>query len=308
MRTAALTLLCSVAFTMVTKAQRFSLLPQVGFENSRTLVSYNDASSFSPLGVKFSPQASLRFAYATRQGHGFFLGISSIRNSVSYEFTDPETGMSAFKANSGDMKIGFEGGYQFNTRKIQFRPAKAASISSRTSESSSGKRCGSYTRSSCRSSSAYSSRCGSSARKSTAKQSWMRIQPSVGIGFLPTSNPGITTKSQNGQTTYEYEAGNWKTALLAGAGFEFGKNNSRLFTVSLNYFKGLGNLDKQTLTTVSGTKTTTTTLSSKVSGWNLRVGIPFTLGGSNNSSRQKTEKKKADCMQYRIQYRCRTTM
>lgn len=307
MRTAALTLLCSVAFTMVTKAQRFSLLPQVGFENSRTLVSYNDASGFSPIGIKFSPQASLRLAYATHKGHGFFFGINSIRNSVSYEFSDPETGMSSFKANSGDMKIGFEGGYQFNTRKIQFRPSRA-STSSRTAESSSGKRCGSYTRTSCRSSSAYSSRCGSSDRKSTAKQSWVRIQPSVGMGFLPTSTSGIVTKTRNGQTTYEYEAGNWKTAMLAGAGFEFGKNNTRLFTVSLNYFKGLGNLDKQTLTTVSGTKTTTTTLSSKVSGWNLRVGIPFTLGGSNNSSRQMTEKKKADCMQYRIQYRCRTTM
>ena len=83
---------------------------------------------------------------------------------------------------------------------------------------------------------------------------------------MPSVSNGLSSKMQSGQTRYEYTAGDWRTALLAGAGFEFGKGNARLFTVSLNYFKGLGNLDDESMTTTNGTKTTTTTLSSKDSG------------------------------------------
>ena len=92
MRTAALTLLSFVAFTLAAKAQKFSLLPQVGFENSKTKILYNNHPSFSPSGVVFSPQAALQLNYKMKSGHGAYLGAASSRSTVSFSFTDPETG------------------------------------------------------------------------------------------------------------------------------------------------------------------------------------------------------------------------
>ena len=84
-------------------------------------------------------------------------------------------------------------------------------------------------------------------------------------------------KTEGGQTTYEYRAGNWNTAFTAGMGFEFGRNKQRLMNVSVNYFTGIGNMGKQTITATSGTKTSVANLESSASGWNMRIGIPFTL-------------------------------
>ncbi len=140
------------------------------------------------------------------------------------------------------------------------------------------------------------------------KGSWVRLQPSVGMGFIPSVKTDVITKMQNGQTTYEYRAGNWNTALVTGMGFEFGRNNTRLFTLSVNYFKGIGNLDKQTISTITGTKTLTTELQSNVSGWNMRIGVPFTLGAKKPAIKQQAVKKieqpKPKCGQYKIMYRC----
>ena len=133
----------------------------------------------------------------------------------------------------------------------------------------------------------------------------MRIQPSLGLAYIPSVKNDIVTKTQGGQTTYQYNAGNWKTALVTGAGFEFGKNSQRLFTVSINYFNAIGNLEKQTLTTVSDGKTSVTNLQSDVSGWNMRVGIPFTLSKKSGAKQKQQQKSYKDCGQYKIEYRCR---
>lgn len=322
MRTALLTGLFAVC-GFAASAQ-LSLVPQVGFENSRTNISYNDLSEFSPLGVKFSPQASLRMDYKFKKGHGPFLGISSSRSLVSYSFTDPEYGMNIYTANAGDMQFRLEGGYQYSTKPIFFNKNKSNQNSSRSYHNSyksqnTKKSCGSeYTsRSSCgkAKTESYSSRCGSSskANQNLAKKEkgpWMKIQPSIGMAYIPSAMTDVVAKTQGGQTVYEYQAGNWKTGLIAGAGFEFGKNSHRLFTVNINYFNGIGNLDKQTLTTVSSGKTTTTYLQSDVSGWNMRIGIPFTLSKNpaKQKSEQKTQKSESKCGQYKAEYkiRCRT--
>ncbi|HEX5651728.1 MAG TPA: hypothetical protein VFX58_01560 [Chitinophagaceae bacterium] len=316
MRTAAFTLVFFVACYSAAKAQRFTILPQVGFENSRTSIQYNEGDQFSPLGVKFSPQASLRLNYASKPGHGFFLGASSSRSVVSFSFTDPETGMNNFSATTGDMQIRLEGGYLFNSKPVYFNKAKSAN--SKSSTSSAKKSCGTSSfnsSSSCQKSSTASySRCGSSQSKAKQavttknKGSWLRIQPSLGMAFIPAVQSDMITKTSASQSTYEYRAGNWRTAVTAGAGFEFGNNSNRLFTISINYLKGLGNLDDVTLNTVSGTKSVTTVLSSKTSGWNLRAGIPFSLSKSKQSVQRKSSYKNPACQQYRIQYRCRKTI
>ena len=306
MRTAALILLFFVAFGYAAKSQRFSLLPQVGFENSKTKVSYN-GSSFAPLGVKFSPQASLRLNYASKPGHGFFVGLATSRSTVSFSFTDPETGMNNFAATTGNMQVRLEGGYQFNSKPIPLGKSKQTASNSKSNSQSTGKSGNhSYSGHSCCHRS-YSS-CGSSNKNKESRKSkgtWVRIQPSIGMGYIPFVQNDVVTKSQGGQTVYEYRAGNWNTALLAGAGFEFGKKNARLFTVSFNYFKGLGNLGSETISSQSGPKTVTTTLQSSVSGWDMRIGIPFTLKKSSPKNKKtESHQYKSPCGQYRVIYRC----
>ena len=317
MRTAALTFLSFVAFGYAAKAQKFSLLPQVGFENSKTTIQYNNSSSFAPAGVVFSPQVSLQFAYKSKPGHGVFLGASSSRSTVPFSFTNAETGRENYKTISGKMQVRLEGGYQFSSKPIYFKRQNSTAVKQDGSKPESYQvteknNCSSYSyRSSCMKKKTDANGSSDPAKLKLPdinRGTWVRLQPSVGMGLIPSVKTDVVTKMQNGQTTYEYRAGNWNTALVTGMGLEFGKNNTRLFTLSVNYFKGIGNLDKQTISTVTGTKTLTTQLQSDVSGWNMRMGIPFTLGAKKPAMKQQAVKKieqtKPKCGQYKIMYRC----
>ncbi|MDP4261018.1 MAG: hypothetical protein Q8941_00690 [Bacteroidota bacterium] len=298
MRTAAVVFLCFVASGYAAKSQKFSLLPQVGFENSKTNINYNHLGSFSPMGVKFSPQASLRLVYTSKHGNGFFLGAASSRSVVNFTFTDPETGMNNFTTTSGNMQVRLEGGYQFSSRPISLgnkKQTQAKNETTKHSASCSGWHC---RRRNC---------SGNNKAQTSFSRKWVRIQPSIGMGFIPGVKTDVVTKTQNGQTSYEYRAGNWNTALIAGTGFEFGRKSTRLFTVSVNYFKGLGNLGNQSIYSGAGAKSITTNLQSSVAGWNMKVGIPFTLGSKNSPARHR----RPECQQYRpatgqyrISYRC----
>ncbi|HEX2629634.1 MAG TPA: hypothetical protein VHM26_11495 [Chitinophagaceae bacterium] len=297
MRTAALCFLF-VAGGLAANAQRFSILPQVGFENSKTNINYNDLSSFAPEGVKFSPQASLRLNYSSKQGHGFFVGVASSRTTVLFSFADPETGMNQFASAAGNMQLRFEGGYQFNSKPIGLHKSSktnSSTIATRPEVRKSNK---------CNKGNDGWAGCGANrSSKKTKSNSWMRIQPSIGMGYNPFTATDVVSTTKNGQTVTEYRAGNWNTALVVGTGVEFGRGKDRLFTVSINYFKGLGNLDQQDMILTSGTKTVHTTLDSKVSGWNMRVGIPFTLA-KNNTLKHKNKPAQRSCGQSRIIYRC----
>jgi hypothetical protein len=291
MRAAVITLLCFLASVYTVNAQKFSLLPQVGFENSKTNISYNNLSSFSPAGIAFSPQASLRLTYTSKHGDGFFLGVASSAAIINFGFTDPQNGMNNFSATGGNMQLRLEGGYQFNSKPISLNNKK------QTTAKSSGARSGA---------------CLHCCRRNNAKQSplngrkgsWVRIQPSIGMGYIPFTKTDVVTTTANGLTSYEYRAGNLNTALIAGTGFEFGRNNARLFTVSINYMKGIGNLGNQTITSSAEGKSITTNLQSSVSAWSLKVGIPFTLGSKNSSSSFKKGKspQHRPCMRYRSFY------
>ena len=317
MRKAALTLVTFVAFGYAAKAQKFSLLPQVGFENSVTTIRYNNQPSFSPSGIIFSPQVGLHFNYTSKPGHGVFLGAASSRSIVPFSFTDPENGMNNYKVTTGNMQLRFEGGYQFSSKPFYFKKPGTKAVNPMEKSITGKKTCGSFSyRSHCMKNKTTNSRSASTDKQkpsvqSSNKGSWVRLQPSVGMGFIPAVKKDVVTRIQGGQTSYEYRAGNWNTALMTGMGFEFGKNKTRLFTVSVNYFKGIGNLNTQTISTVTGTKTLTTQLQSSVSGWNMRIGVPFTFGPKKPAIKQQTEKinqqHKSNCGQYRLMYRCNKT-
>jgi hypothetical protein len=259
----------------------------------------------------------LQFTYKSKPGHGFFLGASGSRTIVPLSFTDPENVMNNYKTTTGDMQLRFESGYQFSSKPFYIKKPGNKANKPMENKIAEKKNCGSYSyRSHCMKNKTSDSRLGNMDKQkqsvqSSNKGSWVRLQPSVGMGFIPFTQTDVVTKIQGGQPTYEYRAGNWNTALITGMGFEFGKNKTRLFTVNVNYFKGIGNLNTQTISTATGTKTLTTQLQSQVSGWNMRIGMPFTLGTNKSAIKQQTEKKiqqpKPNCGQYRSMYRCNKT-
>lgn len=306
MRTAALTLFL-VAFTFAASAQKFTLLPQAGFENSRSIIQFNDQNSLAPLGVRFSPQASLRLNFTSKTGQGFYVGVASSRSTVLVGFTNPEAAFNSFTSMAGNIKARLEAGYQFTSPKINL--GKAKQVTQKTSSGysvnrSSGYsgRCGGYCASRC------GNRSSNEKKVITRPASWVRIQPSVGLGFIPGSGADLITKPAGTETAYEYRAANYNTALLTGANIEFGKGNKGIMTISLNYFNGNG-LNKQSIITSQGNKISTTTLRSDVSGWNLRVGIPFSMSKTSTPKTVKTqniemkEKPQNRCGGYRV-YRC----
>ena len=305
-----------IVSALAMNAQKLSLTPQVGFENSRTSVNYNELGSFAPLGGEFNPQVSLRLDYKFKQGFGPYIGASTSRSGVLYSFNDIENGMNAYAATKANMQLRMEAGYQYTTKPILFNKTKQSTNSSKTK--SPGKSSyGSYSsRGRCsKSYSSQSSRCQnkSSAAKKTEnknKGGWVRLQPSMGIGYIAAPKTDIVTKTDGTQTAYEYRAGNWNTAFLTGMGFEFGKNSQRLLNVSINYFAGIGNMDKQTISNESGIKTTYATLESKASGWNMRIGIPFTLAEKKTANQKNTNKTKKtnSCNKTRTEYKYRCIM
>src|SRR5512138_52655 len=170
--------------TIVMNAQRLSLTPQVGFENSKTSINYNNLGSFSPLNGEFNPQISLRLDYRFKQGFGPYIGASTSRSVVMYSFNDIENGMNVYNATKANMQMRLEAGYQFTTNQLFFNRTGSTNTSSQTKTRSS---CGSYSSRSCCSKnySSGSDHCQSknnTARKIETKNKggWVRLQPSVG--------------------------------------------------------------------------------------------------------------------------------
>ncbi|HET9825750.1 MAG TPA: hypothetical protein VFP87_10455, partial [Chitinophagaceae bacterium] len=220
---------------------------------------------------------------------------------------DPENGMTSYHASTDKTQLQLQGGLQYSSKPIFLKQKNTSNPSTKpASEKTSS--CQSYY-SGC---SHYSSSC---CHKQTPgqdsksrKQAWaVRIQPSAGFAFMPSSRPNLVTEIVNGQPSYTYNAGNLKTALLTGVGFEFAKNKSRILTLSVNYFKGIGN-NETTFTTQSANKTTTTTLNSKMSGWTAAIGIPISFSKRPASVSQTSKEHKTiyDCQHYRVEhhYRC----
>ncbi len=304
MRTAILFCLFAV-FGYIATAQ-FTLLPQFGFEDYRTMVKYNGESSFSPLCLKPGVQAGLRLDYNFKKMHGPWIAAVTNRSVVEYSFSDPEFGMNSYNAVKSNTQIRIEAGYQLRTRPIYL---KKASTPVNTISSYKG-HCQKVTeRTSCGSKTS-TAKQGISAK--SAKGTWMRLAPAAGIAYIP-SAPGsaIESKTAGSQTTYTYNAGNWRTAFLGGIGFEFGRNNRQSFLVSLNYLKGFGNgLDTKNITTVDGNKTTNTSLQSTASAWNLRMGIPISLSKKKAVTKEQVVEKvyikeERKCGQYKLQYKPR---
>src|SRR4030095_7342922 len=208
MRSVALSGLFIVS-ALAMNAQKLSLTPQVGFENSKTSVNYNGLGSFAPLGGEFNPQVSLRLDYKFKQGFGPYIGASTSRSGILYGFNDIENGMNAYTATKANMQLRMEAGYQYTTKPILFNKTKQSTGTPTSKTKSSGKSsCGNYRSNCSKSYSSQSSRCQN--KSSTAKKvenknkgGWVRLQPSMGIGYIAAPKTDVVTKTDGTQTAYE---------------------------------------------------------------------------------------------------------
>lgn len=293
---ATFTSLALLATALAANAQ-FSLTPKAGLEPTRTSINYNDLRCLSPLGSKINPHIGLRLDYKFKKSHGPYIGVSTNRSITAMEFSDPETGLTNFTASAGAQQVRFEGGYAFSSKPIALGSKSGSSKASvKQSPAKTEAKQG------CHRSAAKNS-CGSKSKspeKLMAKnKGWtMRVQPSAGIAYNPAGRANLV--KENG-TNYIYNAGNWKAAATGGMDLEFGRGRDRVFTVGFQYLKGLGN-SNASITTQTGTKATTTYLSSRSSSYNITLGVPFTLSKQQRSKHKDREikiREKKQCIYYR---------
>jgi len=295
MRKAALLFVFAVC-AYAAKAQ-FTLQPRLGFEAPITKISYNGSGYDKPVSQAL-PQAGVRAAYGFKNALAPFLGVSTHRPLVSYSFNDPKTGMTAYNATAGNLQVQLQAGLQYNSKPISLSKKKAAATTNPENVSE--------TKSSCRS---YFGcyRKSNGGQKQQANAWTMKVQPSVGLGYVPSGKDDIEIQNAGTTNTYTYNAGNIKTELITGLAFEFASGNKKFATLSINYFKGLGN-NETVLTTVSDGKTLNTNLGSKLEGWNAAIGIPISFGKKSATTKTKVQSKsrsrcsenyKSRCSRYR---------
>jgi hypothetical protein len=291
---ATFTSLALFATALAANAQ-FSLTPKAGLEPTRTTINYNDLRCLSPLGSKINPQIGLRLDYKFKKTHGPYVGVSTNRSITAMQFTDPESGMTNYTASAGERQVRFEGGYTYSSKPISLG-SKVSKQSPAKPEVKQG--CGrSAQKSSCTSRSSCGNKSKSPEKMMAKNKGWtMRIQPSAGIAYNPAGKSNLV--KENG-ANYLYNAGNWETALTAGTDLEFGRGRDRVFTVGFQYLKGLGN-SPASITTQTGTKATTTYLSSRSSSYNITLGVPFTLSKQHQPRHRerKIEHKERRCLYY----------
>lgn len=275
MKPATFTTLIFLACGYAANSQQLSLLPQAGVENSVTNVQLNNQAYFAPLGSQLSHKLGARLDYKFKKGHGPYVGLSTNRSVATVDLSSPENGLKVITTSPGDLRLHVEGGYQLSTKPIYFTKSKASNTPAPVVReyTYTQKRCGGYSYGSYH----RKTPVATPAAKPTEKGWYVSIQPMAGAAFIPSVASDISTRAQGNQTGYRYQAGNWNSAIVAGTGLEFGKNVERKFTVTINYLKGLGNLNTRSIATTSGGKTTITNLNSNVSNWNLTAGIPITL-------------------------------
>jgi opacity protein-like surface antigen len=265
MKPAAFTLM-PVLFVAISAKAQLSFLPQLGFEQSKTLVQYNNSSSFSPIGSQANLKANLRMGYRFKKGHGPYMAVGTAPGAVAFSFNDVANAANNFKAAQNSLQWRLEAGYQYSSKPLNLKKASTKQAEKTVTQNTEVRsKCGSY----------YSyhrqERTATTAKKQDNNLS-LRLQPSVGIAYLPSIKNDVVSTGSG----YQYNAGNYKTALTSGMGFEFARGKQRLFTITAFYTKGLGSFD-ETITSIENNKDVNNLVSSNTSGWGVMAGVPFSF-------------------------------
>jgi len=182
---------------------------------------------------------------------------------VTYEFTNPETGDKEFTASQGDWRLRLEAGYQYSSKPISLGKTTKQPVNKTPVAALSP----------------CAARKMMLANAAVAKKTSMnvRIQPYAGMAFIPNPQTALSNSFQSNQTVYQYNAGNWTSAITTGVNLAFAKGSTTKFVIGLQYLVGLGNMKDETLTTPLDNKQLSTKLSSHASAWNVTVGMPLSF-------------------------------
>lgn len=261
-------LTCVALLATVCLHAQFSLLPQIGFEQSRATLGYN---SFSTSGVEGNLRASLRADYRFKAGHGPFINLGTNPAPMSFAFRNDGSLDESFKASDGSLQFRMEAGYQYTSKPIQLKKTAAAAkpkaAPGTSYQSGQRKTCGAAS---------YKPQCGE--KKVAYKQAPvnkalnMRLQPSLALAYLSANNQKVAQRT-NG---YSYVANAWNTALVPAMAVEFGKGAERLFTLTVFYTKPL-DLQSENVSSMSGSKPVITAMNPKASAWGMTIGVPISL-------------------------------
>jgi hypothetical protein len=258
---------------------QLSILPQAGFEQSRSSLRYNalSASAINTTNLRASLKADYRF----KSGHGPFINIGTSPGPVNFSFGNEGSLLRQEAVVSNKLRLRIESGYQYTSKPIRLGKSKpTAGIKAARPASAN-----TYPKKSCGASS-YRPHCSASSTKALSKPVnkalSMRLQPSLAVAYVPAAAENYK------QTTagFDYNAGNWKTAVVPAIGFEFDKGNQRLFTITAFYTRPMG-MKGETVTSYSGNKPVVTAINPKAATWGLTAGIPISIGKKQNINKQR---------------------
>jgi hypothetical protein len=252
-----------IAFTV--QSQQLTLVPQVGVQFEKSKLEYGTLASINNRYRHLAPYAGVRLLYQGKKGHGLFAGVASGASGYSYELFIPlTTDMNYYdRHRSSTMKSlwRFELGYHWNSKPIYFKKIWDNHINR---EDFAGLK----------------------------RKGWsVRLQPLIGLGyqFIPDEGSGWTESQSMSYIIREEDVPMTRRsnfAVVAGLGFEFGKNDRRKFVLSFNYIKGMGQSTTRTKLSINtALGNYNGLLGSNGSGFNITFGIPITLWKKKRSNK-----------------------
>jgi hypothetical protein len=232
-------------FPITTLAQQLTITPQVGIQSANTKITFNNSPYTSPYRTSTS-YFGARIVYESKHGHGPYLNLALGTSTNTYQISDPSSPfLATFKPAQTDV-FRLEGGYQWNSKPVYFKRIWNNKISAED-----------FAR--------------------MEKKGWyVQFQPFVGLGYNLRNGSGYEQVNiDHGTITTSSTGGNF--LFSSGLLMEFGKNGKKKFSLSFNYVAGL-NAGQSTMIdrTINGVNYQTH-LFNRSSGFNVTLGVPFTL-------------------------------
>src|SRR3954468_21931898 len=117
MKPAALTgLLLLIA---ATAGAQFTLLPQLGFDRTKTCLNSNNIGFYAPAGAKTFMKGAVRLDYRFKGGHGPFAAIATSPGVLENSIPSASSISSNYKVSAGSLQWRVEAGYQYRSNPIQ---------------------------------------------------------------------------------------------------------------------------------------------------------------------------------------------
>lgn len=222
-------------FSYAASAQKLVLTPQIGAHSFRHEINTFSTYQKSKRYYSFSPNIGARLQYISKRGHGPFLGIRV--GDITLGYHD-----SSRRSSTGILSFQFEGGYQWMSKPIYFKRIWDNGISREAFEKL--------------------------ERKGLAVQ----LQPFIGLVVNRVNSPEYISTTFG--TTYDYSGYLSTPGITSGIGLAFSNNGRQLFTLSVHYTKGIGQLygtsfhssaNNQVIQSTNGTN------------WNITLGVPINI-------------------------------